>query len=168
MVFRPSWRWLFFVKGALTVLVALWLMSILPDFPETKTTLNWLTVAERKLALRRMAEPVQKLRCSKTSTLAFKSTNSKTYLLQLGNRWPGLYLAVTDLKVWWLALMMSVVVMSLSFNAYFPMIVGTLTMGMGSVGHGNRQGHGSNVHKGGLVAVRPSMGLGDRSGTFGE
>lgn len=131
-------------------------MSILPDFPEAKTTLSWLTPTERRLALRRMAEAVQEPRCSGTSTLGFKSTNSKTYLaLQLESRWPGLHLAVTDPKVWWLALTMSVMVMSLSFHAYFPTIIGTLMMATGSAGHGHRHGHGSGVKMVLLLCVPP-------------
>lgn len=110
-------------------------MSILPDFPETKSTLTWLTPAERELALRRMAEDSIHEQRDEDFRLAFKSTSSRSRLslpLKLGNRWPGLYLALIDPKVWWLALTLTVMVISLSFNAYFPTIVGTLTIGSGS------------------------------------
>jgi hypothetical protein len=155
-VVLPS-RWLFLVEGALTVLVALWSMTVLPDFPETETTLSWLTPAERKLALYRMAEDaLQEQQFSETSTTGvklIKSCNSRTYLgLQLGNRWPGLYLALTDPKVWWLALTMTVMVASLSFNAYFPTIVEASTLGLG-VAH--QHGHSSNVNVVLLLCVPP-------------
>ena len=152
------WRWLFFVEGVLTVLVALWSMSILPDFPASRSTLTWLTPAERELALRRMAEDAFHEQRNEVSELAFemsKSTSSRSKLSlgpQLGNRWPALYLALVDPKVWWLALTLAVMVMSLSFGAYFPTIVGTLTMDLGS-GHGH--GDGSNVKLVLLLCVPP-------------
>jgi hypothetical protein len=34
--------------------------------------------------------------------------------------WTGLKLALTDWKVWWLAFALLALVISLSFNAYFP------------------------------------------------
>jgi len=120
------------------VIVAVWSMSILPDFPETKSTLTWLTPPERELALRRMAEDAiheQRDEDSRLTFKAFKSTSSETrisLLLKLENRWPGLYLALIDPKVWWLALTLTFMVVSLSFSAYFPTIVGTLTTGSGS------------------------------------
>ena len=120
-----SFRWLFFIEGGLTILVALWSMSILPDFPESKTTLSWLTLGERKLALRRMAEDAET--SCKFSQTGFRSLSS----LRLVNRWPGLHEALTDSKVWWLALTLTVMVASLSFSAYFPTIVGTLMVGLG-------------------------------------
>ena len=38
----------------------------------------------------------------------------------------GLYLAVTDWKVWWFAMAVNAQVLSLSFNAYFPTLTATL------------------------------------------
>jgi len=109
-------RWLFFIEGGITILVALWSMSILPDFPET--SFGWLTPAERALAMRRMTED---LGCYHEGNLL----ESKLHGKFLG-RWPGLHLAVTDWKVWWLALTMTFMVLSLSFNSYFPTLSATL------------------------------------------
>ena len=44
--------------------------------------------------------------------------------------WVGLILALTDGKVWWLALALTSMVVSLSFNAFFPTL--TETMGYGT------------------------------------
>lgn len=43
-----------------------------------------------------------------------------------GGRAHGLYLAVTDWKVWWFAMTVNAIVTSLSFNAYFPTLSATL------------------------------------------
>ncbi|CAA7259721.1 unnamed protein product [Cyclocybe aegerita] len=112
-----GWRWLFFVEGTVTILVAIWSMTILPDFPETSS--GWLTPAEKSLAIRRMAEDV-----GHREDIPEQSMKGS-----LG-RWPGLYLAVTDLKVWWLAIALLFMCVSLSFHAYFPTL--SATMGYGT------------------------------------
>jgi sugar phosphate permease len=50
---HEAWRWLFYIEGAMTVVVALVAMFVLPDFPSTTI---WLTPAERRLAELRMEE----------------------------------------------------------------------------------------------------------------
>lgn len=100
-------RWLFFVEGTMTVLVAICSIWILPDFPETSS--GWLTPAERSLAIRRMSEEN-----------ALSGVYAKVG--QLG----GLKLALTDGKVWWLATALMSMVVSLSFNAYFPSLSATM------------------------------------------
>ncbi|KAG1877315.1 major facilitator superfamily domain-containing protein [Suillus subluteus] len=51
-----AWRWLFFVEGALTIVVAVSAIWILPDFPSTPSV--WLSPDEQILAKRRMEEQV--------------------------------------------------------------------------------------------------------------
>lgn len=46
---------------------------------------------------------------------------------ETGGRGHGLYLAVTDWKVWLFALAMTAQVTALSFNAYFPTLSATLS-----------------------------------------
>lgn len=99
-------RWLFFIEGALTIAVAVIAIFILPDFP---TTTRWLTPQERALALRRMEEDA--------GVGDQEETEGAT---------SGLWLAVTDWKVWWFALAMTAQVTALSFNAYFPTLSATL------------------------------------------
>jgi hypothetical protein len=101
-------RWLFYIEGALTVFVAICAIFILPDFP---TTTKWLSDDERRLALRRMQED------------AGVGDQNET---EEGGRAHGLYLAVTDWKVWWFAMAVNAIVVSLSFNAYFPTLSATL------------------------------------------
>ncbi|KAF8897494.1 major facilitator superfamily domain-containing protein [Infundibulicybe gibba] len=104
-----AWRWLFFIEGALTILVALCAIFILPDFPETPSA--WLTTAERALAIKRMSEDGGPI--------------DKTVLEHVGHL-SGLKLALADWKVWWLALALTAMVVSLSFNAYFPTLCQTM------------------------------------------
>ncbi|KAF8165387.1 MFS general substrate transporter [Crassisporium funariophilum] len=113
-----AWRWLFFVEGSATIIVAIWSLYILPDFPESKA--SWLTPSEQALAIQRMAEDAGVSGESLVESYASESS--------LG-QWPGLRLAVYDWKVWWLALSLTSMVVSLSFNAYFPTLGATLGYG---------------------------------------
>jgi len=107
-----AWRWLFFIEGAMTVLVSILSLYILPDFPESSNT--WLTPAENALAVRRMLEDVETHSDSRTPV-------SGPFL--------GFHLAVSDWKVWWLALTFAAMAVSLSFHVYFPTLVATLGYG---------------------------------------
>jgi hypothetical protein len=101
---------LFYIEGGLTVLVALVAIFILPDFPATS---RFLSPLERKLAIRRIEEDVG-------SGGDSDETESSSGPLA------GLLMAAKDLKVWWLALVLSLLVLSLSFNAFFPTLCATL------------------------------------------
>lgn len=101
-----SRRWLFFIEGALTIAVALLAIFILPDFPATT---KWLTEEERALALRRLEEDGRG-----------KDENEDS------SGRAGLWMAITDWKVWWMALLLTSWVVSLSFNAYFPTLSATM------------------------------------------
>jgi len=103
---HAAWRWLFFIEGALTIAVATVAIFVLPDFPATS---RWLSPLERTLALRRMEEDA--------GVGDEKETEGQ------GN---GLWLALTDIKVWWLSLALTSQVIALSFNAFFPTLSATL------------------------------------------
>lgn len=45
---------------------------------------------------------------------------------EAGGQGHGLWLALTDWKVWWLALALTAQVIALSFNAYFPTLTATM------------------------------------------
>jgi sugar phosphate permease len=105
---RAAWRWLFYIEGALTVFVAIVAIFILPDFPATS---RFLTPQERALAEKRMAEDVGVGDENQTET------ESHTR---------GLVLALTDWKVWLLALALTSMVIGLSFNAFFPTLSATM------------------------------------------
>jgi hypothetical protein len=98
-------RWLFYVEGALTVVVALSAIFVLPDFPSSPS--QWLTPQERALAQLRMEE----------DGLVDEG--------ETGNV-SGLMLALSDWKVWWLCIALSSMVVSLSFHAFFPTLGATM------------------------------------------
>jgi hypothetical protein len=101
-------RWLFYIEGSLTVTVAIIAVFVLPDFP---TTTKWLTDDERRLALKRMEED------------AGAGDHTET---EHGGRGHGFYLAITDWKVWWFAILSVAQVTALSFVFYFPALTATL------------------------------------------
>ena len=103
---HAAWRWLFYIEGSLTIFIAALAIFILPDFP---TTTSWLSPQERALAIKRMEEDVG----------VGDQEETKGHV-------NGLWLAITDWKVWWLAFMMTSQVIALSFNAYFPTLTATL------------------------------------------
>lgn len=109
LTIAPTHRWLFFIEGALTMFVAICAIFVLPDFPSTSH--RWLSPLEVRLAEQRMLEDVgisDEGDVAQTSQVA------------------GLRMAVTDWKVWCLALALTSMVISLSFNAFFPTLTATL------------------------------------------
>ncbi|QRV72254.1 major facilitator superfamily transporter [Ceratobasidium sp. AG-Ba] len=101
-VTNSCFRWLFYIEGALTMIVAAAAIFILPDFP---TTTTWLSSEERRLAEVRMAEDV--------GGEVDKDTAKEGHL-------HGFFLAMKDWKVWWFAMALTGITIGLSFNAYFP------------------------------------------------
>jgi hypothetical protein len=87
--------------------VAVLAIFILPDFPATT---RWLSPEERALALRRMEEDA--------GVGDEKETEH--------GPGSGFWMAITDWKVWWMALALTSQVIALSFNAYFPTLAATL------------------------------------------
>ncbi|KAG6855145.1 hypothetical protein C0991_006074 [Blastosporella zonata] len=103
---HAAWRWLFYIEGALTIAIAALAIFVLPDFP---TNTRWLSPEERALAIRRMEED------------AGVGDEEQTE-----GQGSGLWLAITDIKVWWLSLALTSQVVALSFNAFFPTLSATL------------------------------------------
>ncbi|KAI0082456.1 MFS general substrate transporter [Panus rudis PR-1116 ss-1] len=106
---HAAWRWLFYIEGALTIFVAICAIFILPDFPSTSR--RWLSEEEVRLAEKRMTEDVGV--GDETETEGSGQTQ-------------GLIMAMTDWKVWWLAIALTSMVVSLSFNAFFPTLSATM------------------------------------------
>ncbi|KAG1781985.1 major facilitator superfamily domain-containing protein [Suillus placidus] len=101
---QAAWRWLFYIEGSATILVAICAFFILPDFPHNT---KWLTPEERALAISRLAgDGINKL--GKRTTMQ------------------GLRDAVCDWKVWWFSVALIIQFVALSFVIYFPTIVATL------------------------------------------
>ncbi|KZT72529.1 sugar transporter, partial [Daedalea quercina L-15889] len=104
---HAAWRWLFFIEGALTIFVSACAIFVLPDFPSTSH--GWLSPLEVRLAERRMVEDAG---ISDEAALAGELA--------------GLRAALADGKVWCLALALTSMVVSLSFNAFFPTLCATM------------------------------------------
>lgn len=89
--------------------VALSAIFILPDFPSSHSP--WLTPQELALARLRMKEDGlvddEEIDHAKGQTV-------------------GLMLALSDWKVWWLCIALTSMVLSLSFNMFFPTLGATL------------------------------------------
>ncbi|KAL5487783.1 hypothetical protein ACEPAI_5891 [Sanghuangporus weigelae] len=105
---KAAWRWLFYIEGGLTIFFALGTIFILPDFPATS---RWLSPLEHRLAEKRLEEDVG------------ISDNDEGSKMTHGE---GLVMAFSDWKVWWLALTLTSMVVSLSFNAFFPTLSQTM------------------------------------------
>ncbi|KAI9803753.1 MAG: hypothetical protein M1825_001633 [Sarcosagium campestre] len=104
-----AWRWLFFVEGSVTVVIALMAFFVLPDLPHNT---KWLSEDERQLAMWRMEED---------------SCDGGTQRAQ-GRRptLEGLKMALVDVKFWLFTLYFFCILSSASFTNFFPPIVRTL------------------------------------------
>ncbi|KAG0708683.1 major facilitator superfamily domain-containing protein [Suillus ampliporus] len=100
-------KWLFYIEGGATVLVAISAIFILPDFPHNT---RWLTPEERALAISRLTEDGY----GRVDVLGKRTTMQ------------GLWDAVSDWKVWWLSFALIIHFVALSFAIYFPTIVSTM------------------------------------------
>ncbi|PFH46166.1 hypothetical protein AMATHDRAFT_183813 [Amanita thiersii Skay4041] len=106
-----AWRWLFFIEGTLTILVAILAIYILPDFPETNA--HWLSPAEQELARTRIADDT-------ALAVSQQATGQKPQEAS------GFKLAMADWKVWWLTFGLTAMVSGLSFHTYFPTLTATM------------------------------------------
>lgn len=97
---HAAWRWLFWIEGAVTMLVALAAAVILPDLPHNT---RGFTEEERQVAQLRMIEDVGEA-----------DTDSKDQ-----GAMDGLFMAMKDVKVWLMMFTLTAYVIGLSFNAFF-------------------------------------------------
>ncbi|KAG1743064.1 MFS general substrate transporter [Suillus lakei] len=104
-----AWRWLFFVEGTLTIVVAVSAIWILPDFPSTPSV--WLLPDEQTLAKRRMEEEVAAL-------IEHKGKPEVDF--------SGLAEALMDWRVWWLGVALHLIASSTSFIMFFPTLSATM------------------------------------------
>jgi len=93
-----------------TVFVAICAMFILPDFPTTSS--YWLTPEEQALAQLRMKED--------------NGGGNEEEIEDIKNGKSDLKQALTDWKVWWLALALTSLKVLLAFTEFFPTISATL------------------------------------------
>ncbi|KOS17141.1 putative transporter [Escovopsis weberi] len=104
---HAAWRWLFFIEGAVTMLVAVSAAFILPDLPHNA---RGFTDEERYVAQLRMFEDVGEADKDGSEQGVFD----------------GLVMALKDIKVWLMMFTLTAYVVGLSFNAFFPTLTGTL------------------------------------------
>jgi predicted MFS family arabinose efflux permease len=104
-----AWRWLFFVEGTLTIVIAVSAGCILPDFPSTPSV--WLLPDEQILAKQRMEEEV-----------ASKNEHKN----KPGEYYSGLAEAVMDWRVWWVGVALNLMACSMSFGLFFPTLSATM------------------------------------------
>ncbi|KAH7928175.1 MFS general substrate transporter [Leucogyrophana mollusca] len=101
---HAAWRWLFYVEGSMTIFVAICAIFILPDFPHNT---RWLSPEERQLAVSRLRED---------------GTSESDDVTAM----KGLWMAVSDWKVWWFAVAATVQLLSQSFCIFFPTLSATM------------------------------------------
>ncbi|TFK33097.1 MFS general substrate transporter [Crucibulum laeve] len=105
---QAAWRWLFYIEGSATIVIAIPAMFILPDFPNHPSSAKWLTPEELELAKARMTEE-----------------NESTKNTQVTKR-EGLMMALRDWKVWWLCLCTTGYQLSICYNQFLPTLLQTL------------------------------------------
>ncbi|GAB7326848.1 hypothetical protein MBLNU13_g10779t1 [Cladosporium sp. NU13] len=101
-----SWRWMFIVEGAITVVLGFFAYPLLPNYPSNT---KWLNEAERALAQHRLSLEVD------------GDTDEVEESVFV-----GLKQAASDPKTWLLVLILTSAVVSMSFTYFFPSIVQTL------------------------------------------
>ncbi|KAF9450983.1 MFS general substrate transporter [Macrolepiota fuliginosa MF-IS2] len=104
-----AWRWVFFIEGAISFVIAIPAFFILPDFPDSPSSGKWLGPELLQVARQRKLEEVGGL-------AEIPDVSQKE----------GFMLAVKDWKVWWLALCVAAYQLSQGYHQYFPTIVQTL------------------------------------------
>ncbi|KAF1935439.1 MFS general substrate transporter [Clathrospora elynae] len=105
-----AWRWLYWIEGAATMLIAISAAFILPDLPHNS---RGFTEEERAVAVLRMTEDVGEVDEDSAEESPFA----------------GLMMAVKDLKIYVMMLTFTAYVVGLSFNAFFPTLTKTLGFG---------------------------------------
>lgn len=97
---HSAWRWLFWIEGVATMVIAISAFFILPDLPRNA---RFLTEEERMVAQYRMTEDVGKA-----------DTDSANQ-----GKFDGLIMTVKDPRVYVFMLTFTTFVLGLSFNAFF-------------------------------------------------
>ncbi|KAF8967940.1 MFS transporter [Flammula alnicola] len=102
-----AWRWLFYIEGALTIVIGLQAIWLLPDYPDNT---RWISAAERRLARVRLAEDAGE---------ADEDSDNDT-------AWQGLKLALKEPKVYIFAMISFSELLGMGFINFFPTLTATL------------------------------------------
>ncbi|KAI0767045.1 MFS general substrate transporter [Fomes fomentarius] len=103
----PAWRWMFFIEGAVTIMVGFLAIFLLPDYPHNT---RWLTPEQRRLAQVRISEDAGEADEDGASESAIS----------------GLVMALVDPKVLLFSVMNFTQNLGLSYSNFFPTIAATL------------------------------------------
>ncbi|KAJ6787524.1 hypothetical protein PWT90_10856 [Aphanocladium album] len=103
---HSAWRWLFWIEGSFTCVVAIAAAFILPDLPHNS---RGFTEEERQVAQLRILEDVGELDTDANMGPA-----------------EGLKMALKDVKIYVMMFTFTAYVVGLSFNAFFPSLTQTL------------------------------------------
>ncbi|EIW75944.1 MFS general substrate transporter [Coniophora puteana RWD-64-598 SS2] len=128
---HAAWRWLFFLEGGITVLVALCACVLLPDFPQNT---RWLSHAERALAIERMeragvSDRNDSERSEKRAPAGSEQHRSARASERAREVLHGLRLALSDWTAWWFAVAAFFQFLAQSFFIFFPTLAATLGFG---------------------------------------
>lgn len=99
-----GWRWLFIIQGALTFVIAIVSMFVLPDEP---LTTKWLSEEQRVLAHGRMVRDTVQSREGTTT-------------------WTGLIEACKDIRLWVFVAMQHMHIAAGAYKNFFPTVIETL------------------------------------------
>ncbi|CAE6496040.1 unnamed protein product [Rhizoctonia solani] len=102
-----AWRWLFFIEGAITIVIGISAIWLLPDYPHNT---RWIVGTQRRLAQARLSEDAAEADEDGANDSAFS----------------GLMMALKDPKVPILAVMNCSQLLGLSFVNFFPTLTATL------------------------------------------
>ncbi|KIK78426.1 hypothetical protein PAXRUDRAFT_834574 [Paxillus rubicundulus Ve08.2h10] len=101
-----GWRWLFLLEGSVTILIAVFAIFVIPDYPSSSA--SWLTPKELALARRRLEEDV-----------CHGDLDQAKYLSTLTQ-------ALTDWRMWWLSTALLCIFATDSFVNFFPTLSATM------------------------------------------
>ncbi|QRW21161.1 major facilitator superfamily transporter [Rhizoctonia solani] len=106
-----AWRWLFFIEGAITIVIGILAIWLLPDYPHNT---RWIKGSQRRLAQARLSEDA--------AEADEDGANDSLY----DSAFAGLIMALKDPKVPILAVMTCSQLLGLSFVNFFPTLTATL------------------------------------------
>ncbi|KAF9226507.1 MFS general substrate transporter [Gyrodon lividus] len=102
-----GWRWLFLLEGSATMIIGVFAIFIIPDYPSSPA--SWLSTEELALARRRVEEDM------------YGSED-----LDQGKYFSGLTQALSDWRVWWLSTALLCFYAADSFTNFFPTLSATM------------------------------------------
>ncbi|KAJ3575204.1 hypothetical protein NP233_g1256 [Leucocoprinus birnbaumii] len=104
-----AWRWIFFIEGTVSFVIAIPAFFILPDFLNSESSKRWLDPVLLQVAEKRKTEEMVDL--AKIPDVSQRE---------------GFMMAIKDWRVWWFALAVGAYQLTQGYYNYFPTIAATL------------------------------------------